>query len=173
MEVAALTIAILSITIAMLALGWQIATWALDGPRLQAVLLQGVMGHGGPAVAAVGRDRKPRDFSSMRAQGWDGPEVLGVVVTNRGRLRAKVTRFGIHLKRGSLSVQYPESNPWSPNLPYWLEPGESETWYFDIRDARALVETTRQSLYSAAGGVYMTAETGTGKTLRTRRHLEF
>ncbi|MGO2746201.1 phosphoribosylamine--glycine ligase [Microbacterium sp.] len=172
MEVAALAIAILSLVLAGLALGWQVAAWALDGPRLRATLQHGVLGRGGVVVSTVGRNSKLRDMSSMREQGWNGPDVIAVLVTNQGRSRAKITRFGIQLQRGGMSVQYPEGNTWSPQLPYWLEPGESATWYAELQDARALMSATRQSVRSDAGGVFMTIETGTGKTLRTRRLLE-
>lgn len=172
MDIAALTIAILSLIIAGLALGWQIAAWALDGPRIRATLQHGVLGRGGAVVSTVGRDNKMRDMSSMREQGWDGPDVIAVAVTNHGRLRAKVTRFGIHLQRGGMSAQYPEGNAWSPELPHWLDPGESATRYADMQDARALVYASNQ-LRTNAGGVFMTVEIGTGKTLRTRRRLEF
>lgn len=152
MEIAALAIAVLSLIIAGLALGWQIAAWALNGPRIRATLQHGALGRGGAVLSTVGRDSRLRDMSSMRDQGWDGPDVIAVAVTNHGRLRAKVTRFGIQLKRGGMSAQYPASNAWSPGLPYWLEPGESATWYADMQDARALAYATRQSLRADAGG---------------------
>ena len=171
-DIAALVIASLSFVIAGLALGWQIATWTMDGPRVRATLQHGVLGRGGAVVSSVGSDHNLRDMSSMRSQGWDGPDVLAVLVTNHGRLRAKITRFGVQLKRGGMSVQYPAGNTWSPDLPYWLEPGESATWYADMQDARALVYATRQSVQPNAGGVFMTIETGIGQTVRTKRALE-
>lgn len=171
MEIFTLAIAILSLLLAALALGWQIAAWAMDGPRLRATLQHGLLGRGGSVVSTVGRDSKLRDMTSMREQGWNGPDVVAVLVTNHGRSRAKVTRFGLQLKRGGMSVQYPNSNEWSPELPFWLDPGESATWYADMQDARALVGATRASVQPDAGGVFMTIETGTGKSIRTRQHL--
>lgn len=173
MDIAALAISVLSLIIAGLALGWQIAVWALNGPRIRTVLQHGVIGRGGAVVTTVGRDKKLRDMSSMREQGWNGPDVIAVLVTNTGRLRAKITRFGVHLKRSGMSVQYPAGNKWSPELPHWLEPGESATWYVDMQDARALVYATRQTGQTGAGGVFMTVETGTGKTIATPRQIEF
>jgi len=49
---------------------------------------------------------------------------------------------------------------------------ESATWYTELQDAIALVRTTRQSVRPDAGGVFMTVETGTGNSVRTRRLLE-
>ena len=172
MDLAAFIIALLSLVIAGSALGWQIAARALDGPRIRATLQQGVLGRGGAVMSIVGRDSKLRDMSLMREQGWDGPDVIAVAVTNHGRLRARITRFGIQLKRGGMSVQYPASNAWSPELPRWLDPGESATWYADMQDVRALVYATRQSLRGDAGGVFMTVEIGSGKTLGTSRYVE-
>lgn len=171
MEVTALVIAILSFFVATLALGWQVAAWRLEGPRLRATLQHGLFGAGGAVVAAVGHDGKLRDMSSMRHQGWNGPEVIAIEVTNHGRSRAKITRYSIRLKRGGMTVEYPRGNSWSPPLPHWLEPGESATWYAELRDAAALVSATR-TVHSYAGGALMSVETGTGKVVRTRRHLE-
>lgn len=172
MEIAAFIIASLSFVVAGLALGWQIASWAMDGPRVRATLQHGVLGRGGAVVSTVGRGGRLRDMKSMRDQGWNGPDVIAVLVTNHGRSRAKISRFGLQLQRGGMSVQYPAGNAWSPALPHWIEPGESATWYAELQDARALVVATRKSLHPRAGGVQMTVETGTGKTVRTRRKLE-
>lgn len=172
MDVAALVIACLSFVVAGLAFGWQVAAWAMDGPRVHATLQHGVLGHGGAVVSTVDRGGRLRDMESMREQGWDGPDVIAILVTNRGRSRAKITRFGIQLKRGRMSAQYPAGNVWSPALPHWIEPGESATWYAELQDARALVFATRKSLHPKPGGVLMTVETGTGKTVRTKRKLE-
>lgn len=172
MDVFALAIAILSLVLAALALGWQVAAWAMDGPRVRATLQQGVLGRGGAVVSTVERDGKLRDMSSMREQGWHGPDVVAVLVINHGRTRAKITRFGLQLRRGGMGVNYPQGNAWSPDMPFWLEPGESATWYAELQDAIALVQATRASVRADAGGVFMTVETGTGKTVRTRKHLE-
>lgn len=172
MEVAAISIAVLSLVVAALALGWQIAAWRFEGPRLRLTLQHGLYGHGGVVTDAVNRSRKLRDMSSLREQGWDGPELVAVEVTNHGRSRAKVARYAIRLKRGGTSVEYPQALLGSPELPHWLEPGESATWYAELRDAVALVQATRASLRRDAGGVFMTVETGTGRRLRTRRYLD-
>ena len=107
----------------------------------------------------------------MKEQGWDGPELLGIEVTNVGRARLQVTKCSIDLHRGSMGASFPRGNPWSPALPHWIEPGTSETWYVELDDARALVRTTRKVIDGRAGGVHMTVELGDGRKVRTRHYL--
>jgi len=172
MELAAISIACLSFIVAALALGWQVAAWLLDGPRVRAVLQHGVVGRGGVVVTTVNKDARLSDMSLMREQGWRGPDVIGVAVSNLGRAKVKVTGFGVVLKRGGLSANYPLSNEWSPPLPHWLEPGESATWYAPLQDAHALVDTTRRTVNPRAGGAQMKIQLGSGREVTTARHLE-
>lgn len=170
-DIAALLVACLSLVVASLALGWQIASWHMDGPRVRLKLKQAVGGNGGIASAIVERNGKLRDMSTMRQQGWDGPDLIGVEVTNVGRSRVQVVRTAVELRRGGMTASFPRGNQWSPPLPHWVEPGTTETWFADIDDARALVSTTRDVVDNRAGGVHMSIELGDGRQLRTKRYL--
>jgi hypothetical protein len=53
--------------------------------------------------------------------------------------RVKITGFGIRQGRRGMSVNYPSGNQLSPELPAWIEPGSSATWYGELEDGTALV----------------------------------
>jgi hypothetical protein len=171
MDVAAFAVACLSLLIGALALGWQFASWRLDGPRARATLQHGVLGRGGAAAGPVGRRGILHDLSPMREQGWNGPEVVAIEVVNVGRAKLKITGFGIQLVRGGFNLGYPQGNAWSPQLPSWLEPGERATWYAELDDATALISTTKTTLQRDASGVKMYAELGTGRRVITPQAL--
>lgn len=172
MDIAAFVIACLGFFIATLSAAWQYMAWHLDGARVRASLMHGVVGRGGIAVGVIERAGRLRDLSMMRAQGWHGPDVLGIEITNTGRSRAKVTRFGLQLERGGMGAAYVDGIAGSPTLPHWIEPGESVTWYADLQDGLALVKATRNTVDPKADGIYMYAELGTGKKVRTRRSIK-
>ena len=171
MDLAALLVACLSLVVASLALGWQVAAWHMDGPRVRLRLKQGLAGNGGVASSTVGRGGQLRDMRTMREQGWRGPDLVGVEVTNLGRSRVQVKNTSIGLRRGGMSASFPGGNPWSPPLPHWIEPGTTETWYVELDAAATLVNTTRDVVDKSAGGVHMTVELGNGRTIRTRQFL--
>ncbi len=108
----------------------------------------------------------------MREQGWTDGDVLGIEVTNTGRTRAKVTKFGMRLRHGGMGVGLLEGVAGSPSLPHWIEAGETATWYADLQDAHALVSATRSTIDPQAGGVRMYVETGIGRSVQTRRWVK-
>lgn len=167
MSQAALLVACFSLIVSGLALGWQVAMWLLNGGRVKAHLRHGVVGRGGVASGPVHRDGRRRDIASLRSQGWEGPEVLGVQVINTGRARVQVTAFGIRQGGQSMSINYPSSNAFSPALPAWIEPGSSETWYAAVDDGTALIAAAGHS----SNDLRMTITLGTGKSVVTRHRL--
>lgn len=172
MSEAALLVASVSLVVSGLALGWQVAMWVLNGARVRVRLMHGVLGRGGVAVGPVQRGGHPRDMSAMRSQGWSGPEVLGIEVTNTGRARVQVTGFGIRQGRNGMSVNYPAGTSISPELPTWIEPGSSATWYGDLDDGVALVHATARTLATRGPReLRMTVSLGTGKSVVTRRSI--
>ena len=171
MSEAALFVACLSLVISGLALGWQIAMWLLNGGRAKAQLMHGVFGRGGVASGPVQMLGRRLRLSGLREQGWAGPEVLGVRVTNTGRARLQVTAFGIRQGRKGMAANYPSGNEYSPDLPAWIEPGSSETWYADLQDGAALIHATKQSGMRGSNELRMTITLGTGKMIITRRRL--
>ena len=169
MEIAAFVIGCLGFLIAALALGWQIASWALDGRRVKVTLKHGAMGRGGSVVGPVLRSGDPRDLSSVRAEGFLGMEVLGITVANVGRMPVTVRRYSVHAVGAGFAFT-PMGEAIGPDLPYRLEPGDSETWYAEMQSARALLSSIR-SIGRQASRVYMTVELGTGEERRTPTSL--
>jgi hypothetical protein len=168
MTFTAVFIASMSFIVSGLSLGWQIAIWLMNGARVRVALKSGVFDPGGVVTGYVNRNGQLFDMSSMRSQGWNGPDVLAIEVTNVGRQRAKVVRYGFRQTKGLPGVAY--SNPGALNtpLPVWIEPGESMTWYAELQDAVRLVRATNAVKRISVGRVRMYVELGTGKTLVTR-----
>ncbi|RYV51009.1 phosphoribosylamine--glycine ligase [Pengzhenrongella frigida] len=167
---AGLAVACLSLVLSAGSIGWQVATRHLDGGRVRLRLVHGVVGAGGVAAGAVGRDSARRDLSRMRSQGFMGPEVVGVAVTNVGRAPVRIDRYSVRLKHGGFAF-IPVGDVLGANLPHRLEPGETETWYAEVQAARALVHSVRSIERNVSDRVRMTVELGTGDVKRTRRTL--
>lgn len=173
MTFTAIFIASMSLIVSGLALGWQVAIWQLNGARVRVTLKNGVFGPDSVVAANVNRSGRLGDMASMRGQGWTGPDVLAIEVTNVGRQRAKVVRYGFHQAKGLPSVGYNNPGVFNPSLPAWIEPGESMTWYAELYDAVRLVRATKAVQRASAGRVHMYVELGTGKTLITRHAARF
>jgi len=168
MTFTAIFIASLSLIVSGLSLGWQIAIWLMNGARVRVTFKSGVFGRGGVVLADVGRDGLIRDMGSMRDQEWAGPDVLAIEVTDVGRQRAKVVRFGLRQGEKQAGIVYNDPGVPNPPLSEWIEPGESTTWYADLQDAVALVRATAATGRRGTGRMRMYVELGTGKTLVTR-----
>ena len=67
-EVVALVIASISLLVAGLSLGWQIAQWLLSAGRPKAMLLHGVQGGGGVVTGPVQKTGAPRNVKNLRNQ---------------------------------------------------------------------------------------------------------
>lgn len=169
MDIAAFVIACLGFFVAALGLGWQIASWALDGRRVRVRLKHGAMGRGGAVAGSVPRSGEPRDIASVRAEGFTGREVIGIEVTNIGRLPVTVRKYSVHAQ-GTGFAFTPMGEAIGPTMPFRLEPGDSETWYAEMDSARALVESVK-AIGRSARRVSMTAELGTGEERRTPTSL--
>jgi hypothetical protein len=168
--IGALVLAVLSFIASGLSVGWQIASWMMDGRRVRVSLLHGASGPVGSAVGKVGRNRRPRNLASVRAEGFTGNEVVGIAVTNIGRAPLRVDRYGVRLVKGGFSF-YPIGEAVGPTLPFRLPPGETETWYANVDDARALVASARAIGHKVPAEIRMEIELGTGDWKRTRRSL--
>jgi hypothetical protein len=171
MALAALTVAIISLLVATFSVGWQVMSWRLDGGRVRARLVHAAGTGRGIAVGAVGRNSRPLDFSSVVGVGDINHQLLGIEVTNVGRLRVRVTGYSVDLLPKGMALRpFDEVN--GPPLPHWLEPGEAETWYVELADAIRLVDSMR-AIGKRAHGVRMTVSLGTGKSIATRFHMDW
>lgn len=168
MTIAAFVVAALGLLVAAIALGWQIAAWVYDGRRVRVRLVHGALSPNLAVTGKVGRDRQPKDLSSSYIPGFAGQEVIGVAVTNVGRAPVRVDRCTVVPRVGQLSYSA-HGKTFGPSLPYRLPPGETESWYVDADDIRALITTNANMGRPASRDVAMTVELGTGDTKRTHR----
>lgn len=166
----ALALSIVGAVTAALSLGWQVASWSLDGRRVRVRLLHGAIGPQGTATGPVGRDGKPRDLKAINLEGFTKKEVIGIAVTNVGRAPVRVDRYEVVLVRGGFSF-FPLGNAIGPTLPHRLAPGETEVWLADADDARALIRSTRAIGRGSSSDVRMQVHLGTGDVRRTRRSV--
>ena len=162
----ALVIASISLLVAGLSLGWQIAQWLLSAGRPKAKLLHGVQGRGGLATGPVEKSGEPRNFESLREQGFNGPEIIGVQVTNHGRAPVTVDRIALCTRGGTMRFM-PQGELIGPQMPHRLEAGTNESWYVDADLTNSLVAASRNALDEHISGVYMTVALGTGKSITT------
>jgi len=168
-DVLTLAIAALSLLIACLSLGWQIASWLLDGRRVKLVLKHGAMGRGGAALGEIKRDGRPRDLSQVLGEGFTGTDVLAVTVINIGRAPVVVERYSVVLEGAGLSFT-PMGDAIGASLPHELQPGRSETWYAEMGSVRALVSSAA-AIDVHGHSISMTVELGTGHTKKTPTRL--
>jgi hypothetical protein len=169
-EAAALFIAAISLLVAGLSLGWQVAQWLLSAGRPKATLVHGIIERAGAYVGPVGDGGKRHNLRSLRQQGMSGPEVVGIQVTNHGR--APVTVEGVSVRtRGGVMSFVPHGDRIGPDLPHRLEPNTNASWYVALDRGVLLASSSREVLGESVTGIYMTAQLGNGKSVKTRRTL--
>ena len=165
-EVVALVIASISLLVAGLSLGWQIAQWLLSAGRPKAMLLHGVQGGGGVVTGPVQKTGAPRSVKDLRNQGFNGAEVIGVQVTNHGRASVMVESVALCPRGGEVRF-IPQGELIGPELPHRLEAGTNSSWFVDAELGHRLVAVSRDALQERIQGVYMSVTLGTGKTIKT------
>ncbi|OZF42110.1 phosphoribosylamine--glycine ligase [Rhodococcus sp. 14-2470-1a] len=166
----ALLISALSLVLAGLSLGWQIAQWLLSAGRPKASLMHGLSDGAQAWVGPVRKDGTGFDMSRLRQQGVTGSPVVGVQVTNHGRAPVVVETVAM-LPRGGSARLVPIGERIGPDLPLTLQPGANASWYLSAEHAERLVRSSREVLHERVSGVYMTAQLATGKTVETPRTL--
>lgn len=169
-ESVALLISALSLVLAALALGWQIAQYLLSAGRPKATLIHGLVSASEAYSGPVRADGKGFDLDGLRRQGMGGFEAVGIQVTNHGRAPVIIESVKL-LPRGGVMSLTPVGERVGPDLPHKLEPGANASWFLDLDHAGTLAAASREVLKERISGVYMTAQLGTGKTIRTRQTL--
>ena len=94
-------------------------------------------------------------------------EVIGIAVTNVGRAPVRIDKYGAELVRGGMSF-HPLRDAIGPDLPFRLPPGETETWYARMQDARTLIYATERIRSDVSPDVRMLVTLGTGDDIKTR-----
>lgn len=169
MDVVTLVIAILGLVLAAVSGAWQVATWFWSSGRPRAALKHGVLSADGAAIIGPVKDQRPIPLDPIRAQGYGGPEVLAIEVTNFGRAPVTVTKYAVILVGSGVSY-LPVGAALGPELPFRIQPGEGESWYTDMATVRRFV-AAGQVLKDGAREICMEATLGTGRTIRTKQTI--
>lgn len=168
MDVAALSVAIVSLVLAALSLGWQIAQFLLTGARVRAGLKAGLLGSGGALVWPV--TTRQVDVERYRQQGFTDP-VFAIEVRNTGRMSIAVEQVKVRFEGWGAEFHEPEA-PYNPPSPTRLEPHSSKTWYVNADTvkaaARSAIEAGMATRPLRACGV---AALGDGKRVTTRERV--
>ncbi|GAB3401931.1 hypothetical protein GCM10027515_11110 [Schumannella luteola] len=168
----ALALAVIGALLAAISLGWQIATWHLDGRRVRLRLLHGARDHSATLHGAVKRDRQPIDLSRAIVPGFNGREVVGVSVTNVGRAPVRIDAYSVHVEGAPVALTFNASRALGPDLPMRIPPGESESWFAFTSDLRPLMTTSKRSRRRDTRRVWLSVELGTGDSKTTRCSIE-
>lgn len=166
-----LLISCLSLVVATAALTWNVVQWLLSTGRAKVTLLHGFRTHYGIYAGPVTKSGAGFDLDSLRAQGIPGTGVVGIEVINTGRAPLSVQKVTLHSRGSSISLT-PVGMMQGPALPHRIEPGENASWYVDTKEAATLNRLTRSTAKKRATGTYMSAQTGTRKTHKTRATLK-
>lgn len=171
-DVIALLISAVSLVLAGVSLGWQIAQWLLSAGRPKASLRHGVSGSLGTIVGPVTKAEPGLRTSRLRKQGICGEEIIGIQITNHGRSPVSVESVAL-CPRGGHTRFVPVDQLMGPELPYRLEAGTNASWHLAFDHAHTLVRASRDALGEPVRGVYMRATLGTGKEIQTPETLRF
>lgn len=165
-DVIALLISAISLVLAGVSLGWQIAQWLLSAGRPKASLMHGVSEGSGAIVGPVTKAKPSLRTSRLREQGMNGEEIIGIQITNHGRSPVSVEKVAL-CPRGGHTRLIPVEQLMGPELPYRLEAGTNASWYLAFDIASVLIRASRHALGEPVKGVYMRAMLGTGKEIQT------
>lgn len=132
--------------------------------------MQGVLGGGGAYVMPVPKSGGGFDMASLRSQGGVGSEVVGVQVTNHGRLPVTVEAISLEPRGGKLSYM-PVADRIGPDLPHAVAPGTNASWYMPREHATNLVASSREVLGEQVTSVYGRAKLATGRSVDTKNDL--
>lgn len=171
MQIATAVVAGLAFLLAVVSLGWQIASWRMSGPRVTVKLLVG--GLQGLTHASVpvepGKDwwKNLDEF----ARGGMTP-LFGVEVVNSGRAATSVTGVQGVLDSGQRFGTL--GNPLGKPLPHRLDSHDSGKWFLPLSDATETIEAVRSQpqKYQAPKKLTVTIDLGGGKSIETERYLD-
>lgn len=176
MPLAAFILGLLSLTVALLALGWNIGAWLMSTGRARCILLIGVSNGQSIVFSPVGKNGRvnPADIDRMADQGFRfvGPKLLGVEVHNVGRAPLVVSRYTAVIEPKSLSLS-PVADSLGPTLPHSIAPGDSAQWWISMNEIGATATTAAGVLIDEVTGVHMMVSTALRKDVRTKTSLFF
>ncbi|WP_219844117.1 phosphoribosylamine--glycine ligase [Arthrobacter sp. MYb222] len=118
----------------------------------------------------VGSHKKKRSLEGVHHQGFSGVEAIGIQITNHGPAPVTIEKITLFPRGGTMSL-VPLGELIGPDLSYKFEPGANSTWYVDYIHEIKLITSSREVLGEQVTGVYMSAQLGAGKSIKTRRTI--
>lgn len=162
-----MTISAISLMFAGISLGWQICAWLLSSGRPKATLITGLFSPpGGAFVGPVSKSGERVELNSLRAQNIPGEEVIGVKVTDRGRIPITVEHIEICDRHKGQFVYQPIDELLGPSLPHSIEAGTNESWYVPLQSVEGFSRLSREPV-----SLYIVVTLGSGKRIKTRASL--
>jgi hypothetical protein len=167
-EIATLAIALLGVVLSALSLGWQAATFFLEGGRIKAVFQPGFSGGAGVVTMPMAQFTDQATINTMMSQGFT-QAVVAIRVRNVGRLPVTVASWSVVTRPGVVEWQ-PIGAALGPRLPHRLEAGESEMWATDFGSVRAMVVATAsvKKIPPNRMRVGATVSLGDGRTVKAK-----
>lgn len=174
MPLAAFILGLLSLTVALLALGWNIGAWLMSAGRARCFLLIGVSNGSAIVFNQVGSDGQVNseaiDLMSGQGFGFGGAKLLGIEVHNIGRAPLVVSSYEAVIDPKSLSLS-PMADSMGPTLPYSIPAGDSAKWWIGMDQVAATASTASGTLVDQVTGVHMKVTTALRKEVRTKASL--
>jgi len=99
-----LIISLLSLVIAGLSTGWQIAQYLLSAGRPKATLLHELVSSSAAYTGPVGSHEKKRSLEGAHHQGFSGVEAIGIQITDHGRAPVTIEKITLFPRGGTLSL---------------------------------------------------------------------
>jgi len=164
-----MTLSIISLVVAGASFTWNVSQFVLGGARPRAELVVGAVAMGG-LVYWSPKDDPIGQLARLASQGEDPKPVIGVRVINHGRAPTRIERWSIAGIGAGVSLT-PLTDQYGPQLPHDLAPGANAVWVTDIRQVAKAITTSAEVLDAETKSVYVRAELGTGKVLRSAKRL--
>ncbi len=163
-----IAIAVVSLILAGLSLGWQAATFFLEGGRIRATLRPGFSSASGVVTVPPSQFLDKGTFGMMASQGFTQP-VLAVQVRNVGRLPVTIASWSL-VTRPHVGEFQPLSAALGKPLPHRLDAGESEMWAVDFAWIAAAVSAsaTVKKVPTAGIRVHATVSLGDGRVVAAK-----
>lgn len=144
MDVAAFVLAVISLVLSTLALGWHVISWLLTGSWV----------------------RVKWSHSTVVGAQPDPGVLLAITATNVGRAPIEVTGWGLELPDGSHMPGHASPLPWVPSVPHTLEGGHQQQWHMPVA---GLVEALRKAGYTHFPALRPFVTVAGGKRKRARK----
>ena len=169
MEVSALAVAIVSLVLSAVAIGWQVANYLLTGVRVKVETRYGALAAGG----LVSWDRPPAEWELQQLGEYGPVQPLTVVrVRNVGRATTSVESVGVDVGGGTVFQQL--SGLPNPELPHRLEGQSAQSFMLDAQEVAAGRRAAQSSGIGGKGDGRLrgVATLGSGREVKDRRGIK-